>query len=135
MQNIKDQAKTEGFPLILDEGVTVNLKGLLRLPFSIHGDTKKVVVPFDPAKVAEFKVSEVPTLHVAVSNANLIDKYCLVLKEIFFKSLMNSCSVTGKTVVYKSSQRNPAVNPNTIVEDSEFMDIWELIKVDINLIK
>lgn len=67
IQSIKTQAKAEGFPLILDEGVTINLKGLLRLPFSIHGDTGLVVVPFDPAKVANFRVSEVPRLNKVVS--------------------------------------------------------------------
>lgn len=46
----------------MDEQVTVDLKRLLRLPFSIHGKSRKVVVPFNPSMVAEFSVANVPTL-------------------------------------------------------------------------
>lgn len=35
----------------LDEQVTKDLKRVLRLPFSIHGDSGLLVVPFDPEEV------------------------------------------------------------------------------------
>jgi hypothetical protein len=74
----------EDVTLKLDEGVTKDMKRVLRLPFSVHCGSKMLVVPFDPAKVREFKVSEVPTLQKATVDSSAVDKYCKVLKDIFF---------------------------------------------------
>ena len=56
------------------------MKRVLRLPFSIHGGSKLLVVPFDPAKVHEFRVSDVPTLEQAAVDSESVDKYTKVLK-------------------------------------------------------
>lgn len=76
MDHLKAHALSLGFELKLDEPVTKDLKRVLRLPFSVHGSSKKLVVPFDPAHVEDFKVSEVPTVATAAFDSAIVDKYC-----------------------------------------------------------
>lgn len=53
-------ANKMGVPLRLDEGVTKDRTKLLRIPFSVHPNTMKVVVPIDPYD--EFELTRVPTV-------------------------------------------------------------------------
>lgn len=48
LKALYDAAELEKVVLKLDEGVTKDMKRVLRLPFSIHGGSKLLVVPFDP---------------------------------------------------------------------------------------
>lgn len=68
----------------LDNPVTKDLKRVLRLPFSVHGKSLKLVLPFDPARVAEFNIEETPSVFEAAANAKLVDPYVAVLKSTFF---------------------------------------------------
>lgn len=75
---------TEDFELKLDRPVTIDIKRVLRLPFSIHGNSLKAVVPFNPLEVQEFNINKVPTLSQLVEKPYLLDKYVELLKNEFF---------------------------------------------------
>ncbi|GAB0099336.1 hypothetical protein DMENIID0001_151920 [Sergentomyia squamirostris] len=48
----------------LDVNVTKGVSHLLKTPFSIHPDTLKVAIPFDPDKINHFNTETVPTLPI-----------------------------------------------------------------------
>lgn len=54
---LKMKAEDIDIPFYLDEAVTIDMKKLLRLPFSLHGTTENVVVPIDISKMDEFDVT------------------------------------------------------------------------------
>lgn len=95
----------------LDEGVTKDLKRVLRLPFSIHGSSGLLVVPFDPKEVSSFKVSEVPTYIQAANDFRRVDVYTNVLKKSFLGGFSNTSSYVLKA--FKSVDRNPYLSNNT----------------------
>jgi len=56
----------------LDEKVTTGLNHLLKSPFSVHPNTGKICVPFDPDKAAEFTIDDVPTVRELLAE---LDEY------------------------------------------------------------
>lgn len=48
IEHLKDVAADFGIPFRIDEGVTTDRTKLLRMPYSIHPGTLKIVVPIDP---------------------------------------------------------------------------------------
>merc|ERR1719263_407385 len=45
----------------IDAAVSTGINHLLKAPFCVHPKTGNVCVPFDPLKLTEFKLAEVPT--------------------------------------------------------------------------
>lgn len=85
VNDLKAYAWANKFDLRLDEAVTKDLKRVLRLPFSIHGGSGKLVVPFNPDEVSKFDVDAVPSYEQAAANSELVDVYTRVLKDCYFK--------------------------------------------------
>lgn len=119
----------------LDEGVTKDLKRLLRLPFSIHGDSELLVVPFDPTCVEDFRVSDVPSLAIAAVDSDRVDVYTKVLKQGVITQASKYQQFIRKPINYKSQARNPFENENSYLPDSGYEDIWTTVKPMANEIK
>ncbi|CAG7838045.1 unnamed protein product [Allacma fusca] len=58
----------------LDVNVSKGLNHLLKAPFCIHPKTGQVCVPFEPKRVHEFKIAEVPTITKLIDEIGSFDK-------------------------------------------------------------
>jgi DNA primase catalytic subunit len=63
LKDLKDWASKKGVAFKVDEQVTTDSNRLLGLPFSVHGDTLRILVPFDPAKPEELIIDNIPTAY------------------------------------------------------------------------
>ena len=58
----------------LDANVSTGINHLLKSPFCVHPKTGNICVPFDPANVQNFKLSEVPTLTMVINELGSVQK-------------------------------------------------------------
>ena len=113
--------KEADFPMRLDRQVTHDPKHLIRLPFTIHPRTNKVVVPFDPAEVADFDIDIVPTLTDAINVKDILKPYCDVafdtlIKGFFDRGYSEWTNSSGREwigkqdiITYSSQDSEPAI--------------------------
>lgn len=59
----------------LDAGVTKHLNHLLKAPFTVHPQTGRICVPFDPERSHDFRPWDVPTLTTVLANPSVLTPY------------------------------------------------------------
>ncbi|KAM9964247.1 hypothetical protein ACTFIW_002981 [Dictyostelium discoideum] len=64
----------------IDEPVSIGLDHLLKSPFCIHPDTKKLCVPLDINEIYKFNPNQVPTVDQLISDPKLFNKFKKIFK-------------------------------------------------------
>ncbi len=63
----------------LDKQVTVKIKHLIKMPFSIHPDTLNISIPLDPENITEFY--DLPTLMDVLADSTRMEEYVKIFSK------------------------------------------------------
>jgi DNA primase small subunit len=65
----------------LDANVSKAMNHLLKSPFCVHPKTGKICVPFEPERVKEFDVNNVPTLTKVIADSGCMFNALRIFKD------------------------------------------------------
>lgn len=63
----------------LDANVSKHVNHLLKAPFTVHPQTGRICLPFDPERCHEFRPWDVPTLNAVLTNPSVLKPYLTLL--------------------------------------------------------
>jgi hypothetical protein len=118
---LKDWARKKGVDLRVDEQVTTDFNRILGLPFSVHGDSLRVLVAFDPAKPGELIIEKIPTVH---DDKSAVQPYTEVAHRTFIKGMTGVYGKPVPTKIVATDPRDPNTGYNTRVEGTEHEELW-----------
>ncbi|KAN0012414.1 hypothetical protein ACTFIU_007715 [Dictyostelium citrinum] len=64
----------------IDEPVSIGVNHLLKSPFCIHPDTKKLCIPLDIKEIYKFNPNQVPTVDQLIADPKLFNKFKQIFK-------------------------------------------------------
>jgi DNA primase catalytic subunit len=121
LEELKFWASKKGVTFKVDEQVTTDFNRILGLPFSVHGDTLRILVPFDPAKPEELLIEKIPT---AYDDRSALQPYVDIAHRTFIKGMAGVYSKPASVPLGFKGPRNSCTGDNTYLEGTEHEELW-----------